>query len=225
MGCGASTPAVEVEAKANASGLRPKVQDLDPDSSEVLAQETFFTRSEVEALRELYGKLSNELHKDNLIHKDEFMWALFKANKDNLFAERVFELFDIKQNSVIEFGEFVRSLSVFHPKAPLPEKAKFAFRIYDIGGNGRIERVELKRFLVALMADNPDVDLDEQALDEIVDQTFNEMDLTKDGVINPEEWMALVHRNPDVISFMTLPVLTEVCQRYPTPTRPRTREQ
>lgn len=22
------------------------------------------------------------------------------------------------------------------------------------------------------------------------------MDLTKDGVINPEEWMALVHRNP-----------------------------
>ena len=37
---------------------------------------------------------------------------------------QVFELFDIKQNHVIEFGEFVRSLSVFHPKAPLPEKAK-----------------------------------------------------------------------------------------------------
>ena len=27
-------------------------------------------------------------------------------------------------------------------------------------------------------------------------QTFAEMDLTRDGVINPEEWMALVHRNP-----------------------------
>lgn len=27
-------------------------------------------------------------------------------------------------------------------------------------------------------------------------QTFNEMDLTKDGVINPEEWLALVQRNP-----------------------------
>ena len=43
----------------------------------------------MEALAELYSKLSNELHKDNLIHKDEFMWALFKANRDNLFADRV----------------------------------------------------------------------------------------------------------------------------------------
>jgi hypothetical protein len=47
------------------------------------------THNEVEALHELYHKLSNELHKDDLIHKDEFMWALFKANRDNLFAERV----------------------------------------------------------------------------------------------------------------------------------------
>ena len=80
-----------------------------------------------------------------------------------------------------------------------------------------IERSELKRFLVALMADNPDVDLDEQALDEIVDETFQELDLTKDGVINPEEWMRLVKRNPDIISYMTLPVLSELCQRFPTP--------
>ncbi|KAL4858026.1 Calcineurin B-like protein 8 [Chlorella vulgaris] len=221
MGCGSSTPAVDVGSDLRAVNNGPAKPQPDPDSTESLANETYFTPSEVDALRELYSKLSNELHQDNIIHKDEFMWALFKANKDNLFAERVFELFDIKQNNVIDFGEFTRSLSVFHPKAPLPEKAKFAFRIYDIGGNGRIEREELKRFLVALMADNPDVDLDEQALDEIVDQTFTEMDLTKDGVINPEEWTTLVHRNPDVISFMTLPVLQDVCLRYPTPNKLR----
>ena len=33
-----------------------------------------------------------------------------------------------------------------------------------------IERSELKRFLVAMMADNPDIDLDEAALDAIVDE-------------------------------------------------------
>ena len=36
---------------------------------------------------------------------------------------QVFEIFDAKQNSVIEFGEFVRSLSAFHPNAPLQDKA------------------------------------------------------------------------------------------------------
>lgn len=46
-------------------------------------------------------------------------------------------------------------------------------------------------------------------------QTFAEMDLSKDGRINPEEWMVLVQRNPGIISYMTLPVLTEVCERYP----------
>lgn len=162
----------------------------------------------------MYDKLANEFHHDGLIHKDEFMWALFKANKNNLFAERVFQVFDIKRNNVIEFGEFVRSLSVFHPNAPLEEKAAFAFRIYDIEGNGYIEKFELKRFLVALMADNPDIDLDADALDTIVDQTFHELDLVKDGRINPEEWTAIVQRNQTMISYMTLPVLTQVCQLY-----------
>lgn len=181
-----------------------------------LAKETYFTVDEVDALGELYDKLSNSVYQDGVMHKEEFMLALFKSKKDNLFGDRVFDLFDIKRNNVIEFGEFVRSLSVFHPKAPLDEKAKFAFRLYDIGSTGAIERSELKRFLVALMVDNPDVDLDEEALDEIVDETFAELDLAKDGRINPEEWMRLVQRNPGIISYMTLPVLTEVCEKFPT---------
>ena len=165
---------------------------------------------EIRALEKLYSQISNELHQDGIIHKDEFMWALFKANKNNLFAERVFDVFDLKRNSVIDFEEFVRSLSVFHPSTPLHDKAAFAFKIYDIGHTGAIERSELKRFLVALMADNPDVDLDAAALDVIVDETFAELDLSRDGRIDPEEWTSLVMRNPSVISYMTLPVLAEL---------------
>lgn len=45
-------------------------------------------------------------------------------------GQQVFTLFDIKHNQVIEFGEFVRSLSVFHPHAPLAEKAKCEWHVF-----------------------------------------------------------------------------------------------
>lgn len=35
---------------------------------------------------------------------------------------QMFDLFDVKCNGVIEFGEFVQSLGVFHPNAPVEEK-------------------------------------------------------------------------------------------------------
>jgi hypothetical protein len=40
------------------------------------------------------------------------------------FLLQLFAQFDLKRNNIIDFGEFVRSLSVFHPKAPLEEKAE-----------------------------------------------------------------------------------------------------
>ena len=41
-----------------------------------------------------------------------------------MLGSQLFVLFDLKKNNVVEFSEFVRALSVFHPKAPLEEKAE-----------------------------------------------------------------------------------------------------
>ncbi|KAJ6914858.1 hypothetical protein NC651_016979 [Populus alba x Populus x berolinensis] len=166
-----------------------------------LADGSRFTVNEVEALYELYKKLSNSIIKDGLIHKEELQLALFQTPLgENLFLDRLFDLFDEKRNGVIEFEEFVRALNVFHPYAPMEEKTDFAFRLYDLRQTGFIEREEVKQMVIAILLES---------------DTFADADADKDGKINKEEWKAFVVRHPNLLNNMTLPYLKDISTVFP----------
>ncbi|KAF9681031.1 hypothetical protein SADUNF_Sadunf06G0183300 [Salix dunnii] len=167
-----------------------------------LADGSRFTVNEVEALYELYKKLSNSIIKDGLIHKEELQLALFQTpHGENLFLDRLFDLFDEKRNGVIEFEEFVHALNVFHPYAPMEEKTDFAFRLYDLRQTGFIEREELH--------------FDAHEVSSISFQTFADADADKDGKINKEEWKAFVVKHPNLLNNMTLPYLKDITTVFP----------
>lgn len=224
----------DFDGKATRGGVG-KAKSFHETAASKLAKSTFFSENDVVVLKTLFDSVARG---DGVIDEGEFIEALFgkkkreelcgkntpqsstsqndrPATKKFMFERRLFEKFDSNDEGYIFFDEFVKALNVFHPRASTNDKAKFAFDLYDVNGNGVITREELKQLVSAVMKRSIFLNLDEEAIERVLDTTFEQVDVEKDGSISYQEFYRMVKENRKCIANMTMATLATLSTEYP----------
>ncbi|KNC47035.1 calcineurin B [Thecamonas trahens ATCC 50062] len=183
-------------------GRSSKVRKLKKKEMKELAQTTHFSAEELLALYEHFKYISASKDNDGVIDLEEWLQAL--ELRDSTFSRRIFQAFDEDANGTISFREFVLGLSVFSPRSTIEEKLDLSFRIYDIDGDGHIDKEELFQILKASLLENYMMDLSDDQMRELVDNTFAETDVNGDGLISFEEYRDMVISHPEILSKFSL---------------------
>jgi serine/threonine-protein phosphatase 2B regulatory subunit len=179
---------------------------VEPTAQEytALSGETKFSESELRRLWIKFNALSNSQVADGKIDLTEFQSAL--GLKSEGFAQRVFAAFDHDGSQEIDFPEFCRGLYAMSPRASLEDKAKFCFSVYDIDGNGEIDREELRSILMYSLSENSAVKLSDDQLRRIIDRTYDKMDKNGDGGISFEEFRMESTKNPAILACVNVSI-------------------
>tara|TARA_B100000073_G_scaffold123212_1_gene100543 strand:- start:3327 stop:4112 length:786 start_codon:yes stop_codon:yes gene_type:complete len=227
----------DFDGKARGGGVG-KAKSFHETAASKLAKSTFFSENDVVVLKTLFDSVARG---DGVIDEGEFIEALFGKKKREelcgkntqtqsstsqndrrpaktkkfMFERRLFEKFDSNDEGYIFFDEFVKALNVFHPRASTNDKAKFAFDLYDVNGNGVITREELKQLVSAVMKRSIFLNLDEEAIERVLDTTFEQVDVEKDGSISYQEFYRMVKENRKCIANMTMATLATLSTEYP----------
>lgn len=108
----------------------------------------------------------------------------------NAILNRLFELFDVDKNGLVDFSEISSGLSVFCGGTS-DDKVRAAFALYDYNGDGYISLEEMTRYLTSVFkvlkeaSPNALQQLERESAEDLgartAQQAFNEADLDQDG--------------------------------------------
>jgi len=179
---------------------RLRISELDREEVN-RARDTFMNvpYDELEMLFERFKEISSLITDDGLIDVREFC-ALLDLRMESHLTRRLFDLIDENGDRFINFPEFVRANLMLGPNSSDLDRLKFSFQVFDLNGDGYISKEEL----LSILKDSLEESLlltDDQMM-EMVDSTFNEVDLNKDGKISFEEYQFMSKRHPMIVESL-----------------------
>ena len=96
-------------------------------------------------------------------------------------ADHIWRMYDTNQDDQIDFQEFMLALSIMG-SGSAEENLKLIYRVFDVNGDGKMEKEELGRVVEELRKLA-------QVGEDVVERAFAEMDTDNDGVVTEDEFV------------------------------------
>ncbi|XP_006628570.1 guanylyl cyclase-activating protein 1 [Lepisosteus oculatus] len=118
----------------------------------------------------------------------------------NAYVEQMFDTFDMNGDGYIDFMEYVAALSLVL-KGKVEQKLRWYFKLYDVDGNGCIDRGELLNIIRAIRAINGCKH--EMTAEDFTNMVFDKIDINGDGELSLEEFMEGVQNDDMLLDVLT----------------------
>ena len=156
------------------------------------------------------GGISSGVHSENNraildceLTRGEFADAM-SLKPDSLFVDQMFQLIDQDGNGFISFREFLDMIVIFAKGSP-EDKIKLMFDMYDVDKSGRLDRVEFKKMLKAMMElVNASVSPDQ--MDQLIESMFAAAGFQNKQELTLEDFNVLLRDHKEELSSAHLNV-------------------
>ncbi|XP_053394761.1 neurocalcin-delta B-like [Mercenaria mercenaria] len=161
-----------------------------------------FTPEEIEEwFREYHSKLDKGRSKLTVKEFKEVYNSVFTGDPTS-FVEQLFRCFDTNGDGFVDFKEFIVGLCV-SASDQLDKKLEWAFKMYDIDGNGTISKEEMTSIFKAIFKMTNARDTGELgSAEEMCNNIFDTFDLNRDGQISFDEFRQGAMNDKTIVNLL-----------------------
>jgi len=185
------------QGSPDADSPNPLLTDMkSPDQGDVkLSEVTHFSPREVREIKTyLFYMLGTDSEEDSSMTLQQFE-EILGVTGSPYHTERLFEVFKMKGSSKLEISDLIQGLSKLSSHASRDEKLQLSFALLKPDQNGLISRQATMQLLKSTISDYADLgltlNLTEEQLSAIVEQTFSQLGLGVNSGISLQDYKKL----------------------------------